>query len=209
MSTRSSGWGFTLIELLISIVIIGLLAGIVVISLGAARKSARDTRRKADINLLATALEQYRATSKVYPPVNGSYTSQDNDRGWYNDASTFITALVTSALTSRVPNDPRFEDYKNTCESTGQDCWVRYHHSYSYRVISPPDLCWGSNKNGNGGGYLLFGWLENTSDPDAPKRLTTTQGCDANSHPGVVWTETEGAQGYDTSGAFLFYGLAK
>lgn len=55
--TRSAG--FTLIELLVVVAIIGLLASIIILSLGNARLKARDARRISDLEQLKNALELY------------------------------------------------------------------------------------------------------------------------------------------------------
>jgi len=49
--------GFTLIELLVVVSIIGLLASIVVVSLGGSRTQSRDVKRKADLSQIQTAME--------------------------------------------------------------------------------------------------------------------------------------------------------
>ncbi|MDD4409044.1 MAG: prepilin-type N-terminal cleavage/methylation domain-containing protein [Candidatus Pacebacteria bacterium] len=48
--------GFTLIELLVVIAIIGILTSIIIVSLGSASGSAKDSRRMADVNQLAKAM---------------------------------------------------------------------------------------------------------------------------------------------------------
>lgn len=59
--------GFTLIELMIVMTIIGLLAGISLFAMGGARESARDGRRKADLEATRSALELYKADCDEYP----------------------------------------------------------------------------------------------------------------------------------------------
>ena len=59
--------GFTLIELLVVVTIIGILASIVLVSLGSARGKARDAGRIADINVISSALELYYFDNLQYP----------------------------------------------------------------------------------------------------------------------------------------------
>ncbi len=74
--------GFTLIELLVTISIIGILIGLSVFGLQGARQSARDAKRKADLEQIRSAIEIYKADCNKYPasitplsPLNGDNTS--------------------------------------------------------------------------------------------------------------------------------------
>lgn len=59
--------GFTLIELLVVISIIGILIGLSIVGLQAARAGARDARRKADLEQIRSSIEIYKADCGVYP----------------------------------------------------------------------------------------------------------------------------------------------
>ncbi len=59
--------GFTLIELLVVIAIIGILASIVLVSLGGARSKGRDAKRVSEIRQIKYALEVYYSDNGRYP----------------------------------------------------------------------------------------------------------------------------------------------
>lgn len=96
--------GFTLVELLVVIVIIGVLAGLALVSLQGARKLARDGKRKADLEQIRSALEMYRADNGQYPPIDGG--------GWCTQISNTTYPEVKNALEAGyidpVPQDPSY-----------------------------------------------------------------------------------------------------
>lgn len=67
MKTKNPG--FTLIELLTVMTIIAVLAGLALVSFQGTRKTARDGKRKADLEQIRSALEMYRADNPTigYP----------------------------------------------------------------------------------------------------------------------------------------------
>jgi len=111
---NSKNKSFTLIELLVVISIIGLLASIVLVGIGNARKKARDARRLQEIKQIVLALQLYYAKYEKFPGPTSSYgesestcggwdtSSRDNDR----DGRYFIEPLETDSLMAQVPRDP-------------------------------------------------------------------------------------------------------
>lgn len=59
--------GFTLIELLVVTTIIAVLIGIASVSYAKATQSARDAKRKTDLEQIRQALETYRSENGYYP----------------------------------------------------------------------------------------------------------------------------------------------
>jgi len=64
--------GFTLIELLVVIAIIGLLASIVLVSLGRPRQKARDGKGETEIKQIMAAFEMKYTDNMVYPDGSGA-----------------------------------------------------------------------------------------------------------------------------------------
>jgi len=64
--------GFTLIELLVVIAIIGILAGILVPSVGMILNRANEAKTKSAYSQWATAIEQFRSEYGYYPNFSGS-----------------------------------------------------------------------------------------------------------------------------------------
>lgn len=80
--------GFTLIELLVVIAIIGILSGIVLVSMGGTRSKARDAQRTSDIRQLTSAQEMY------YGDADGYYAT-----GTLNAVTNGVDAIVYGGVT--------------------------------------------------------------------------------------------------------------
>ncbi|HEY8992460.1 MAG TPA: prepilin-type N-terminal cleavage/methylation domain-containing protein [Candidatus Microsaccharimonas sp.] len=102
--------GFTIIELLVSIVVIGILVTIMIVSYGGIQQRSRDSDRGSDITQLKIAIEKYHADKSMYPDVCGDNVGCN--------ASSLATAL--SPYLATIPHDPR-----NTANSSTDYQYVR------------------------------------------------------------------------------------
>jgi prepilin-type N-terminal cleavage/methylation domain-containing protein len=91
--------GFTLIELLITLAIIGIMVTIVTFVVQQSRESARDARRKADLENIAVGLELYRSECNSYP---SSITFGGSLTGGGTPPS------CTGTYISTIPQDPQY-----------------------------------------------------------------------------------------------------
>lgn len=81
---------FTLIELLVVISIIGLLASVVLVSMGGVRNKAKISKTQADLDSFSKAIQLYAFDNQVYPCA-GHYFSACGDG---NPSSCLTTALA-------------------------------------------------------------------------------------------------------------------
>ncbi len=129
--------GFTLIELLIVITIIGILSVAFIPQLTGGQARARDTRRQADLQQIATALALYADDHGGVYPGTAACISEISDN---------LTPYLTT-----VPNDPLAGNAwaDGECAAIGK--------GYDY---IPMDV---DSVSGMAGGFLLIANLENVN----------------------------------------------
>lgn len=109
--------GFTLVELLIVIGIISILIAMETFVFLNSQKTARDGKRKADLENVRAAIEQYRSTNNSYP-ASLAFNPSCKPNGSLNDGSnTYMNPL---------PSDP-------SCQL--------YHYYYSATCAGTPLIC--------------------------------------------------------------------
>ena len=127
--------GFTLIELLVVIAIIGILAAIVLASLGTARERAKVARAKSEIHSIDTAIEMLANDSFQWP---GHKSTDQIETGGSNEVWDLTTASAGLMSTDgsypswhgpyikSIPNDPwghpYFLDTDYAVDANGNPC---------------------------------------------------------------------------------------
>lgn len=143
--------GFTLIEILVVIVIIGILAGFSLTAFSSSRKTARDARRKADLEQIRAALEIYRADNGQYPPLNGGTWCTQISNSTYPQVK---NALEGGGYISSVPQDPIYA-------GTYKDYFYRRINNNQYALYAELEMV---NINDDFSGCARIGGLNNEYD---------------------------------------------
>jgi prepilin-type N-terminal cleavage/methylation domain-containing protein len=123
MKKTSLQKGFTLIELLVVVAIIGILAAIILASLGGARGKARLARATGELSNL-------RAAQELYYSINGEYDAS------FTNGETGIKNIITS-LKAYDPSSKGFTDTNAT--------------GWAYYLTSPDGTIYCSDSNGYAG----------------------------------------------------------
>ena len=100
-TTRKTS-AFTLIELLMVIAIIGILAGILIPTVGAVRKQANIAASKSQLSNYVTAIQLFKGEYSYYPFVTGG---NDTTVDLSSQSTLFIETLSGRNATSGVPKD--------------------------------------------------------------------------------------------------------
>lgn len=135
--------GFTFIEILVTTIIIGVLAGILMVSYVAAGRFIRDARRKKDLANVQAALEFYKSQHHEYP--DASTCGSGGGWSWPECMTPWIPGLSPTYM-GEMPRDPK-QNYAGRLVGASDE------ETYTYNYIRT-----GVNT------YQLVTRLENTND---------------------------------------------
>lgn len=136
--------GFTLVELLVTISIIAILATIGISAYSNLQKSGRDAKRKSDLAVIQSALEQYHADQNNYPNTvsfNGSGNISYGSRTYLNKvpidsitASQYCYLPSPNGCTTACTGYQLFAKLENVANGIGSCGGVSI---YNYTVTPP------------------------------------------------------------------------
>lgn len=105
--------GFTVIEILIVIVVIGILAGIVILTYGLWQRRVADANVRSDVQQATSALKMYQNFSNDYPPNLGGVGFAPSN----NVAMTLSTNAAQVRVYSGLTTSQNAQLFLNTCNS--------------------------------------------------------------------------------------------
>ena len=112
---KSNKPGFTLVELLVVISIIAVLTAVSLVSLRGSRAVGRDTRRKAELEEIRSALEVFRSDPTTMSGGGGKYPQSFVESTYAPNA---LVELKTGGYIAEVPDDPLAPKYRYRYESS-------------------------------------------------------------------------------------------
>lgn len=181
--------GFTLIELLVVVAIIGVLASIVLVSVGGARGKARDAKRVSDIKSIQLALANYYNDYGTYP------------YNIYKNASGSAAPLngLTGAYLPAVPVDPLSSATPSGCATTptGAGC-------YNYTVMAVGSAGQSCNAANLPTFYHIGGVLEDTSGTNLTQDVDAVANANSFGSCSQGQTDFDGTSVGATSGASAY-----
>lgn len=179
---------FTLIELLTVIAIIGLLATLVLVSIGRSSAKARDAKRISDITQIKKALETFRVTNGYYPTSTSNGCSDTPNTGWNNSVQCDRSGhWIGSVNTVPAPLAPYLE--QEPVDPINKLLWPRgayYYFSGGYGNVMPyPKSSW----------YMLIVSLEVYPNPSVESYFNSSTATN-----GQVFRYGNGSNGILTTG---------
>lgn len=122
--------GFTIIELLVVIVVIGILASIVLVAYPGSQARNRDTKRKSDIQQVATALSAYALQKNNYVEGGSGCGVNGNGNGWLSagssdaGAGSYPRSITQCLQDAQVLATGNFIDPSNCTWNSAASCGV-------------------------------------------------------------------------------------
>lgn len=126
--------GFSLVELIVAVSILVVLTAISLTTFSSVQKNSRDSKRKADLGIIQSALEQYHSDQGSYPSVITA-GSPIKDPG---NSKTYL---------SSVPSDPKGATYCYESSPLGciTKCTKYKIHAFLENSSTPPWPACGTN----------------------------------------------------------------
>lgn len=136
---------FTLIELLVVIAIIGIISGVIIVSIRGAIDTSNDAKRKADISQIASTLSVYGSNNNRTYPIETCYIG--------STCSSAVNAALGNAANSKDPKSGSYYSYtsdgtKFNVSATLSDSTIYHYDSstdeYYSETVTP--VCGTANK---------------------------------------------------------------
>lgn len=130
LPNKHSVRGFTLVELMVAIAIVAILATVGLTIFTGSQKSARDTKRRSDIQAIAAAFESH------YLPVASTCDGDEGDTAYTQPS--YCPLIAGWFAGNAVPTDPVGSSKMKYCIKSGADGFVIPDLTSSWTSINCP-----------------------------------------------------------------------